>query len=111
MKANTYLKKNDQVMVIAGKYKGKTGRILMLVPKKSTALVEKLNLVKRHQKPTATNRQGGIVEKEAGIHLSNLMLFCSRCEKPVRISHKEVNGKASRICKKCGDAIEPAAKK
>ena len=111
MKANTYLRKNDQVMVIAGKYKGKTGRILMLIPKKSTALVEKLNLVKRHQKPTAVKRQGGIVEKEAGIQLSNLMLFCSRCEKPVRISNKVLNGKKSRVCKKCGETIEPAAKK
>jgi large subunit ribosomal protein L24 len=111
MKANTYLKKNDQVMVITGKYKGKTGRLLMLIPKKSTALVEKINLVKRHQKPTAAKRQGGIVEKEAGIQISNLLLYCSRCEKGVRISQKVVNGKKTRVCKKCGETIEAAAKK
>jgi large subunit ribosomal protein L24 len=105
----TYLRKNDSVMVIAGKEKGKTGRLLMILPKKSRALVEKLNTVKVHQKPSATNRQGGIVEKESGIHLSNLMLVCPKCIKPVRISKKEVDGKNVRVCKKCGETIGSAA--
>ncbi|MFO1519764.1 MAG: 50S ribosomal protein L24 [bacterium] len=107
---NTYLKKNDNVMVIAGKEKGKSGRILMLMTDKGRALVEKLNTVKHHQKPTATNRQGGIVEKESGIHLSNLMLICSKCNKPVRISRKVVDGKKVRVCKKCGDTIAQVSK-
>ena len=102
---NSYLRKNDSVMVMVGKEKGKTGKILMFVPKKSRALIEKLNLVKRHQKPTQKNPQGGVIEKESGIHISNLMLVCSKCVKPVRISKKVVDDKKVRICKKCGEVI------
>ncbi len=102
---NTYLKKNDSVMVVTGKEKGKTGRILLFLPKSSRVLVEKLNLVKRHQKPTQKSPQGGIVEKESGIHISNLMLICPKCVKPVRISKKIVDKKKVRICKKCEEVI------
>jgi large subunit ribosomal protein L24 len=105
----TYLKKNDNVMVIAGKEKGKSGRILKILSKKSRALVEKLNQVKRHKKPSTGNPQGGMVEKEAGIHLSNLLLVCPKCVKPVRISKKIVNEKKVRVCKKCGETIGEAA--
>jgi len=108
-RAKTYLKKNDNVIVIAGKEKGKSGRLMKILPKTSRALVEKLNTVKRHQKPTQTNRQGGIVEKESGIHLSNLMLLCPKCVKPVRIRKKEVGGKNVRICAKCGETLGSAA--
>lgn len=108
-RAKTYLKKNDNVIVIAGKEKGKSGRLMKILPKTSRGLVEKLNTVKRHQKPTQGNRQGGIVEKESGIHLSNLMLLCPKCVKPVRIRKKEVNGKNVRICGKCGEALGSAA--
>lgn len=106
---NSNIKKNDLVAVIAGKEKGKTGKVLKVLPKSSRVLVEKLNMVKRHQKPTQTNPQGGVVEKEMGIHCSNLMLVCSKCSKPVRVSKKEVNGKKVRVCKKCGDVIGKAA--
>ncbi len=106
---NTYLKKNDVVMVVAGKEKGKSGRLLRLLPKNSRALVEKVNMVKKHQKPTANNRQGGIVEKEASIHISNIMLYCSKCSKPVRVASKQGAKGKVRVCKKCGSEIGKAA--
>ena len=105
----TYLKKNDVVMVVAGKEKGKSGRLLRLLPKNSRAIVEKVNMVKKHQKPTANNHQGGIVEKEASIHISNIMLYCSKCSKPVRIANKQGAKGKVRVCKKCGSEIGKAA--
>ncbi len=105
----TYLRKNDSVIVIAGKEKGKSGKILRILPKNSRAVVEKLNLVKVHQKPTAGNRQGGIVQRESGIHLSNLLLLCPKCNVGVRISKKVEAGKKVRVCKKCGGTIQVAA--
>ncbi len=106
---NSNIKKNDLVAVIAGKEKGKTGKVLKILPKSSRVLVEKLNRVKRHQKPTQANPQGGITEKEAGIHSSNLMLVCQKCNKPVRVARKEIAGKKVRVCKKCGEVIDKAA--
>ena len=101
------IRKDDTVMVIAGKEKGKTGKILKLLIDRDRALVEKVNLVKRHSKPTKANQQGGIVEKEASIHLSNLMFYCSKCAKPVRLGVKFLkNGKKARICKKCGEVLD-----
>lgn len=97
------------VTVIAGKEKGKSGKVLKVLPKTSRVLVEKLNRVKRHQKPTQTNPQGGVIEKELGIHCSNVMLLCQKCNKPVRVSHKTVKDKKVRVCRKCGEAIDKAA--
>ena len=100
------LRKNDTVMVMIGKDKGKTGKVLQIFPERGRALVEKLHMVKRHQKPTQKLRQGGIVEKEASIHLSNLMIYCAKCRKAVRTGVKlEKDGKKSRVCKKCGESI------
>jgi large subunit ribosomal protein L24 len=100
------LRKNDLVMVIAGKEQGKSGRILRIVTKKDRALVEKINFVKRHQRPAGQQRQGGIIEKEAPLHLSNLMLICESCNKTVRVGHKVLeDGKKARYCKKCGEMI------
>ena len=79
------LRKNDNVQVISGEYKGKTGRILRVFPEKNRAIVEGINVVKRHTKPNAKNQQGGIVEKEASIHISNLMLVCPKTGKPTRL--------------------------
>lgn len=106
---NSYIKKNDLVAVIAGKEKGKTGKVLKVLTKTSRVLVEKLNRVKRHQKPTQNNPQGGITEKELGIHCSNVMLLCQKCNKPVRVSQKEIQGKKVRVCRKCGEVIDKAA--
>lgn len=107
---NTYIKKNDRVMVMAGKDKGKIGKVLRIVPKKSGAVVEKVNMVKRHTRPGPLSKQGGIIEKEAPIHISNLMLVCSKCTDPVRVRFKILeDGKKVRICHKCGEVIENKA--
>jgi large subunit ribosomal protein L24 len=100
------IRKNDTVMVTTGKDKGKSGKIIAILVDRGRALVEKLNMVKRHQRPTQKMRQGGMVEKEASIHLSNLMIFCSKCGKGVRVGIKiEKDGKKKRVCKKCGETI------
>jgi large subunit ribosomal protein L24 len=100
------IRKNDTVVVITGKFKGKTGRVIEILPESGRALVEKLNLVKRHQRPTQKLPQGGIVEKEASLNLSNLMAFCGKCKKGARLGVKIAkDGKKSRVCKKCGENI------
>lgn len=102
-----HIKKNDTVMVIAGKEKGKSGKVLRILTKKDRAIVEKLNMVKRHMRPGAHSRQGGIVEKEAPIHISNLMLICSKCTDPTRVGYKILDdGRKARFCKKCGEIID-----
>jgi len=102
-----HIKKNDTVMVIAGKEKGKSGKVLRIIPKKDRAIVERLNMVKRHMKPNQQNRQGGILEREAPIHVSNLMLICSKCTDPTRVGYRllEDNRKV-RYCKKCDEIFE-----
>ncbi len=100
-----HLKKGDTVKVIAGKEKGKTGKILRVVADKDKVVVEKLNFVKRHQKPDAKGK-GGIVEKEAPIHISNVMLLCSKCNAAVRVGHKLLeDGKKVRVCGKCDEIL------
>lgn len=104
------LKRNDQVEVIAGKDKGRVGKILRVIRDKNRAVVEKINIIKRHTKPSMGNQQGGIIEKEASIHLSNLMLVCPKCARAVRVSKKVLDdGTNVRACKKCGGTIEPKA--
>lgn len=106
-KKNYHIKKNDTVMVIAGKEKGKTGKVLKILAKKERAVVEKVNMMKRHMRPGAHSRQGGIIEKEGPIHISNLMVVCSKCADPTRVGRKELeDGKRSRYCKKCGEILE-----
>lgn len=101
------LKKNDLVVVIAGKDKGKRGKVLRVILKIDRALVEKLNFVKRHTKPGRASRQGGILERESPIHISNLMLVCSKCDRPVRVGHSHLaDGRKVRVCKKCGEVVD-----
>ena len=101
------LKKNDKVMVTSGKEKGKIGSILKLDALKGRVVVEKVNMVKRHTRPGGTNAQGGIIEKEAPIHLSNLMLVCSKCAEPTRIGKQILeDGSKVRFCKKCGELLD-----
>jgi len=102
------IKKNDTVKVIAGKNRGKTGRVFKVMPGDDRVLVEKVNLVKRHTRPTAENRQGGIIEKEAPLQMSNVMLVCPKCSKPTRISYGFDGDTKVRVCKKCGDPIDKA---
>ncbi|NDY41319.1 50S ribosomal protein L24 [Dissulfurirhabdus thermomarina] len=109
-RVKTYLRKNDRVMVIAGKDKGKAGRILSILTKKGRATVEGVNIIKRHTRP-GPGSQGGIIEKEGPVHLSNLMLICDKCTDPVRIRWKVLeNGEKVRVCKKCGEVIATEAK-
>lgn len=100
------IKKNDLVAVIAGKDKGKRGKVLKVIPKTLRALVEKVNFVKRHAKPGRTSKQGGILERENPIHASNLMLVCSKCDRPVRVGFSRLaDGRKVRVCKKCGEVV------
>lgn len=101
------LRKGDMVQVVSGEDKGKTGKIRKVLPDKGRAFVENINIVKRHTKPTQKNQQGGIFEKEAPIHISNLMLLCEKTEKPTRFGIKILdNGKRARISKKSKELID-----
>ena len=101
------IKKNDKVVVRAGKEKGKIGTVLQVDSERGRALVEKVNVVKRHSKPGGKNAQGGIVEKEAPVHISNLMLVCTKCAEPSRLGKKRLeDGSSARVCKKCGEFID-----
>lgn len=105
-KKHPFIKKNDKVIVLAGKEKGKIGNVLNVDSESERAIIEKINLVKRHSKPSAQNAQGGIIEKEASIHLSNIMLVCNRCTEPSRIGIKILeDGSKVRICKKCSEQL------
>ncbi|MBZ0254182.1 MAG: 50S ribosomal protein L24 [Candidatus Methylomirabilis sp.] len=101
------IRKDDTVIVIAGKDKGKTGRVLRVLRDKGRVVVERLNVVKRHSRPSAQNRQGGIVEKEAPLHLSNVMLVDDRTGKPVRVGFKKLeDGKKVRVCHKTAQMLD-----
>jgi len=102
-----HIKKDDKVKVIAGKDKGKIGKVLKVDRKKDRVLVENINVVKRHTRPTAKNRQGGIVESEATVPWSDVMLMCSKCLSPVRIQMRRLDdGKKVRSCRKCNEIID-----
>jgi large subunit ribosomal protein L24 len=106
LKIKTNLRKNDTVMVLSGKEKGKTGKILKLLPKKNRVIIEKLQFIKKHTKPTNSAPQGGIIEREGSIHISSVALFCSRCNIPVRVKTEKSGDKSvARICIKCNEAI------
>lgn len=101
------VKKGDTVLVIAGKEKGKKGRVLAVLPSKEGIIIEKINIIKRHMKPNRKYTQGGIIEKEAPIHISNVMLLCPKCNKPTRIGNRLLeSGKKVRVCKKCQEVID-----
>jgi large subunit ribosomal protein L24 len=105
--AKYHIKKNDLVMVINGREKGKSGRVLKVLPEKEKVLIEKINFVKRHSRPHGKQRQGGILEKEAPLHISNVMLLCEKCNKPIRIGHRLLeDGKKARFCRKCGELLD-----
>ncbi|HEX9714514.1 MAG: 50S ribosomal protein L24 [Desulfurivibrionaceae bacterium] len=110
MRAKTHLKVNDQVEVIAGKDKGRVGKVIKVNATDGKAIVEKINMIKRHTKPSQTNQQGGIIEKEAAIDASNLMVICPKCSKTSRVGKKILeDGSKVRICKKCTESVEAKA--
>jgi large subunit ribosomal protein L24 len=103
----TKLKKGDTVMVIAGRERGKTGKVLSFHAEAGQVIVEKLNMIKRHTKPNQKTRQGGILEREAPLAVSNVMFLCGNCQKPVRVGIKTLeDGRRVRVCKKCQDILE-----
>jgi large subunit ribosomal protein L24 len=101
------IKKDDKVKVLTGKDKGKIGKVLKVVKKTNRIVVENINIVKVHQRPSQANPQGGIVEKPMPMDVSNLMLMCNSCVKPTRIGIKQLeDGKRVRVCKKCNNQID-----
>jgi len=101
------IRKNDSVMVIAGRERGKTGKVLRVLRDKDAVVIERVNLVKRHTKPRGPQQPGGILEKEAAIHASNIMVMCDKCNAPVRIGHKLLgDGTKIRTCRRCGEALD-----
>lgn len=101
------IKKNDNVMVVSGKEKGKRGRVIAVYPATNRILIEKLNMIKRHTRPNQQLKQGGIVEKESPLAASNTKLICPRCDKPTAASRKaQGDGTRARVCKSCNATID-----
>jgi len=101
------LKKDDKVKVVTGKDKGKIGKVIRIDRDRGRVLVENINIVKRHSRPSAQNRQGGIIEREAFVDISNVMLMCSKCMEPVRVGAKVLeDGKKVRMCKRCNEILD-----
>ena len=102
------LRKDDTVIVIAGRERGKTGKVLRVVHETNRVIIERVNLVKRHMKPRGT-QQGGIVEKEAPIHASNVQPLCGRCGKPARVGARRLeDGSGVRVCRRCDEQLDKA---
>ena len=99
------IRRNDTVKVISGNHKGKTGKVIMVIPDKDRVIVEKIQLVKRHSKPRSAQQPGGIIEKEASIHISNVMLLDPADGKPSRVGHHVLqDGKRQRVARRSGEA-------
>lgn len=102
-----HVRRGDTVAVIAGRERGKRGKVLRVLPERGRVVVEKVNMIKRHQRPTQKLRQGGIIEREGPLALANVMLVCGRCDKPARTGTQVLaDGRRVRACKRCGEAID-----
>jgi large subunit ribosomal protein L24 len=100
------IKKNDTVRVIAGNAKGTEGKVLKVFPEQNRVIIEKVNMIKRHTRQTSQADQGGIVEKEAPINASNVILICPKCSKQTRTTHSVLaDGRKVRVCKKCNETL------
>jgi large subunit ribosomal protein L24 len=101
------IKKDDTVLVIAGKDRGKKGKVRFAYPGKAQVIVEGINFVKKHSKARGAVRQAGIIDLEAPLDISNVMVLCNRCNKPARIGHKRLDdGRKVRFCRSCGEVME-----
>ena len=101
------IKKEDRVVVISGKDRGKVGKVLAVFPKKDVVIVERVNFAKHHEKRRGYGQQGGVIEREAPIDISNVMLICPRCNRQTRTSRKELEtGFKVRVCRKCNEVAE-----
>ena len=99
------VKKNDTVVVLSGKDKGKQGKVLSVDPKAGKVIVEKVNVASRHQKPRRQGEEGGIIQKETPIYACKVMTVCPKCNKATRVAHMVEGGKKVRVCKHCGAEI------
>ena len=104
----TPVRKNDTVIVVGGKDRGKRGRVLRVIPDRNRAIVEGINFIKRHTRPNPQqNVKGGVVEREASLHASNLQIVCPECGAPTRIGHEILgDGRKVRVCRKCDGAVD-----
>ncbi|HBT51115.1 50S ribosomal protein L24 [Petrotoga olearia] len=101
------IKRDDTVMVISGKDKGKRSKVLRVIPKENKVIVDNVNVVKKHQRPTQKMREGGIIEQPSPIDISNVMLVCPNCDQKTRVGFKFLeDGSKVRYCKKCGEIVE-----
>ncbi len=101
------IKKEDTVVVLTGKEKNKRGRVIAIFPKTGRLLVERVNMIKKHMKPNQQYKQGGIIEMEASLESSNVMLVCPKCDKPSRVENQVFeDGKKHRVCKKCKEVMD-----
>jgi large subunit ribosomal protein L24 len=101
-----HIDKNDTVEIIAGDDKGKRGKVLKTFPERNRVIVEKVNFIKRHTRPSQKNPKGGILEKEAPIHVSNVMIVCPKCGQPTRVAHRRLaDGSKERMCVSCDEMI------
>lgn len=107
MAMKMHVKKGDQVRVLSGVDAGKSGKILEVMPKEGRVLVDGVNVIKRHTKPTRQNPKGGVVEQPGPIYSSKLALVCPNCDEPTRVGYKRSDdGEPARVCRKCGKSID-----
>jgi large subunit ribosomal protein L24 len=107
--AIAHVRKGDTVVVVAGKERGKKGKVLRVIPEKGRVVVERINMIKKHQRPTQKIRQGGIIEREGAIHLSNVMLVDPNSDKPTRVGMKALSdGKKVRVARRSGEMLDKA---
>jgi large subunit ribosomal protein L24 len=107
--AIAHVRKGDTVIVVAGKERGKKGKVLRVIPEKGRVVVERINMIKKHQRPTQKIRQGGIIEREGPIHLSNVMLVDPSSDKPTRVGMKALSdGKKVRVARRSGEMLDKA---
>ncbi|MCX8007265.1 MAG: 50S ribosomal protein L24 [Coriobacteriia bacterium] len=106
MAGSMTVRKGDKVRVIAGKDKGKEGKVLRAYPEKQRVVVENVHMIKKATRPSQRNPQGGIVEMEGTIHVSNVMLICPSCGEPTRVGRRRDGGARIRVCKKCGKDVD-----
>ena len=107
--AIAHVRKGDTVVVVAGKERGKKGKVLRVIPEKGRVVVERINMIKKHQRPTQKIRQGGIIEREGAIHLSNVMLVDPASDKPTRVGMKALSdGKKVRVARRSGEMLDKA---
>jgi len=98
--------KDDTVLIISGDDRGKTGKVLRVFPARQRLLVQGVNFIKRHTRPSQSNPKGGIVEKEAPIHVSNVLVVCPKCNDPTKVGTKTLeDGRRARLCKRCGELL------